>query len=185
MRHQERDRLKDKGTITVILGIDPGTVNFGYGLIKQLNSDYEYLHSGVIRVSQKKPLQERLKAIYDGLNQVLRDYRPDVAVIERIFFAGGIKASLGLGYARAVALLAVAQHDIPVYEYSTLEVKRAVTGYGRAEKTQVSDMVRKLLGLSRRPPYDSADALALCICHAHIISTRLIGDPRKSKDFLG
>ncbi len=151
----------------VILGMDPGTVNFGYGLIRQYNNDYEYLASGVLRVSGKRSLQERLKFIYSGLEEVIERYRPDVAVIEKIFFAGGVRASLGLSYSRAVALLAIAQHEIPLYEYSTLEVKRAVTGYGKAEKYQVSEMVRRILSLPERPPHDSADALALCICHAH------------------
>lgn len=155
-----------EGSLT-ILGIDPGTVNFGYGIIREENGDYEYISSGVLKVSNSKPLKDRLKFIYNGLEEIIRQYKPDVAVIEKIFFAKGIKATLGLGYSRGIALLVIANHDIPLYEYSTLEVKKAIVGYGRAEKNQVSEMVKFLLSLNRRPPHDSSDALALCICHAH------------------
>ncbi|MCX7794607.1 MAG: crossover junction endodeoxyribonuclease RuvC [Thermodesulfovibrionales bacterium] len=180
MRHQGRDRnLKGstpskKGDSSspslTILGIDPGTSNLGYGIIKQKNSSYEYIDSGVIKVSKAKPLNARLKLIYDGLEEIIREHKPDVAVIEKIFFARGIKATLGLGYSRGIALLAIANHDIPLYEYSSLEVKKAVVGYGRAEKHQVSEMIRIMLSLDRCPPHDSADALALCICHVHTVT---------------
>lgn len=178
MRHHERDKqsivnirraaLKRIAPLT-ILGIDPGTVNFGYGIIRQKDGDFEYITSGVLKVSSKKSLKDRLKFIYNALEEIIEEYEPDVAVIEKIFFARGIKATLGLGYSRGVALLAIANHDIPLYEYSTLEVKKAVVGYGRAEKHQVSEMIRVILSLDKRPDYDSADALALCICHAHTI----------------
>ncbi len=157
----------------IILGIDPGTVALGYGLIRQLNAHYEYIDSGVIKVAGRKSLPERLCLIHRGLEELIDKYRPHVAVIEKIFFAGGVRATLGLGYSRGVALLAVAQHEIPVYEYSTLEVKKAITGYGKADKDQVSEMVRRILSLNTRPLSDSADALALCICHAHNIMVRL------------
>lgn len=178
MRHQGRDKTlpdiqkaswKCQAPLT-ILGIDPGTVNFGYGIIRQNNGSYEYITSGVLKVSSGKPLKDRLKFIYNALEELIEEYEPDVAVIEKIFFARGIKATLGLGYSRGVALLAIANHEIPLYEYSTLEVKKAVVGYGRAEKHQVSEMIRIILSLDKRPDHDSADALALCICHAHTIT---------------
>lgn len=158
----------------IILGIDPGTSNFGYGIIRQKKGDFEYIDSGILKVSKSKELKERLKFIYNGLEEIIKEYKPDVAVIEKIFFAGGMKATLSLGYSRGIALLAIANYDIPLYEYSTLEVKKAVVGYGRAEKHQVSEMIRHILSLDRPPPHDSADALALCICHAHTTGARSV-----------
>jgi crossover junction endodeoxyribonuclease RuvC len=179
LKHQGRDRLPvERGCNSqnhglIILGIDPGTVNLGYGIIRQNSREYEYVSSGVLKIPKTKVLHERLRIIYEGLEDIIKRYSPQVAVIEKIFFAGGVKATLNLGYSRGVAMLAVARYDIPIYEYSTLEVKKAITGYGRADKVQVGEMVKRLLFLNKKPDPDSADALALCICHAHNILTRI------------
>lgn len=166
-----------------ILGIDPGSIICGYGLIncsnelqvtsnklkKEKNSllNYEYLSSGRIVMPARKPLYVRLKELYTSLVDVISEYKPDEIVIEKIFFAKGTKAALSLGHARGVALLAASLTGLSIYEYSALEVKKAVVGYGRADKNQVQKMVKQILGLSRVLSSDSADALALAICHAN------------------
>ncbi len=150
----------------IVIGIDPGTVRCGYGIVRNNGDTCLYLKSGVIRADHRLPLHKRLKIIYDGLTEVISQYSPHVAVVEKVFIKG-IRASMGLGYSRGVALLAIANNNIPVYEYSPLEVKKAVTGYGRAEKNQIQKMVRLILGLQSIPSEDSADALALCICYTN------------------
>ena len=164
MKPQERNRAEIK-----ILGIDPGSINCGYGLIGLKGKTPFYLTSGTISAPQTRPLQIRLKLIHEGLRQILREHRPDEAVVEQIFFAKGAKAALNLGHARGIILLAAAQEDIPVHECSALEVKKAVVGYGRAEKRQVLEMVRLILNINEPLYPDSADALALALCHANTI----------------
>jgi crossover junction endodeoxyribonuclease RuvC len=152
-----------------ILGIDPGSIKCGYGLIGMKGKDPFYITSGTISASPSKPLQQRLKHIFDTLKDVIRASRPDDIVVEQIFFAKGAKAALSLGHARGIVLLAAAQENVNLHECSALEVKKAVVGYGRAEKKQVLEMVRLILNI-REPLYpDSADALALALCHANTI----------------
>jgi crossover junction endodeoxyribonuclease RuvC len=152
-----------------ILGIDPGSIKCGYGLIGMKGKDPFYITSGTISASPSKPLQQRLKYIFDTLKDVICASRPDDIVVEQIFFAKGAKAALSLGHARGIVLLAAAQENINLHECSALEVKKAVVGYGRAEKKQVLEMVRLILNI-REPLYpDSADALALALCHANTI----------------
>ena len=152
-----------------ILGIDPGSIKCGYGLIGMKGKDPFYITSGTIFASASKPLQQRLKHIFESLKEIIRDSRPDDVVVEQIFFAKGAKAALSLGHARGIVLLAAASGNINLHECSALEVKKAVVGYGRAEKKQVLEMVRLILNI-REPLYaDSADALALALCHANTI----------------
>lgn len=152
-----------------ILGIDPGSINCGYGLIQKSDSKnlITYLSSGRIVVSARKELHIRIKEIYSSLTEVISEYKPDEIVIEKIFFAKGSKAALSLGHIRGVVLLTASLTELPIYEYSALEVKKAVVGYGRADKNQVQKMVREILGINHTLSQDSADAIALALCHAN------------------
>jgi crossover junction endodeoxyribonuclease RuvC len=155
-----------------ILGIDPGSINCGYGLIQKSEvrsrkSEVKYLSSGRIVLFAKKPLYVRLRDLYTSLTDVISEYKPDEIVIEKMFFAKGTKAALGLGHTRGVVLLAASLTGLSIYEYSALEVKKAVVGYGRADKNQVQKMVREILNIKHSLSSDSADALALAICHAN------------------
>jgi crossover junction endodeoxyribonuclease RuvC len=152
-----------------ILGIDPGSIKCGYGLVGVQGKDPFYINSGTISTPSSKPLHERLKYIYQSLLEIIHESRPDDVVVEKIFFAKGAKAALNLGHARGIVLLAAASEGISIHECSALEVKKSVVGYGRAEKHQVSEMVRMILNV-REPLYpDSADALALALCYANTI----------------
>jgi len=159
-----------------VLGIDPGSIVCGYGLVSAGERTSHYIGSGRIAPPSSKPLHYRLRCIYEGLTEVIRQYRPDDIVVEKIFFAKGVKSALSLGHARGVAILAAASEDVNLHEYSALEVKKAVVGYGRAEKRQVQDMVRIILNI-KGPLYpDSADALALALCYLNTIKfMKLIG----------
>lgn len=151
-----------------ILGIDPGSINCGYGLIRYPNNPtLQHLSSGRIALPASKPLHSRLKELYISLADVIAEYKPDQIVIEKIFFAKGTKAALSLGHTRGVVLLAASLTGLSIYEYSALEVKKAVVGYGRADKNQVQKMVREILNIKHSLSPDSADALALAICHAN------------------
>ncbi|RJQ46765.1 MAG: crossover junction endodeoxyribonuclease RuvC [Nitrospiraceae bacterium] len=148
-----------------IIGIDPGTVCCGYGLVER-KSQLIHVASGEIRMNQKTPLPERLKVLHDSLNTVIHQYKPSHLCIEKIFYHKSIRSALALGSTRGVVLLLAAQNNIPVFEYNSTELKMALTGYGRAEKRQVQHMVKILLNLNSSPmSEDSTDALALCICH--------------------
>lgn len=150
-----------------ILGVDCGSRVTGYGVIDTRGADYVYVDCGVIKPRVSESLARRLQAIHHGLSEVIRDSTPDVAAFESVFHATNAQSALKLGHARGVSMLTAAQAELPVFEYSALQVKGAVTGYGRAEKSQVQHMVRALLKLSAAPePYDASDALAVAICHA-------------------
>lgn len=163
---------KQRDNAVRVLGIDPGSRICGYGIIEtairsrgRSKDGYIYIASGRIELSVKLPLHLRLKEIYDELTDIIREHRPTEAAVERVFFAKSARAALNLGHARGVSLLAATSERLPVYEYSALEVKKAVVGYGRAEKRQVQQMVRTILNLRTALSPDSADALALSICH--------------------
>ena len=164
-------RRQEKNKPRIILGIDPGSIVCGYGIIKSADSrqfqaaDTIYVASGRIMLPSKQPLDVRLKELYANLADIIREYSPHEVAIEKVFFAKSIKAALVLGQARGAALVAAASSGLPVYEYSALEVKKAVVGYGRAEKHQVQSMVSKILNLKTKLSADSADALALALCH--------------------
>lgn len=153
----------------VILGVDPGTAITGYGVISHDGAGrLKYISHGCVRTEPAENLGARLLLIYDALGGILDEYKPDVVSIEQLFFNRNVTTALSVGQARGVALLAAALRGIPVLEFTPLEVKQAVAGYGRADKRQVQSMVRALLHLEDIPkPDDAADALAIAICCAH------------------
>lgn len=154
-----------------IFGIDPGSERTGYGCVETDGRRHQLIDCGAISLARVDGFPERLARIHDELSRLLARARPDCVAVESVFFATNVRSALKLGHARGVAILAATQAGCPVAEYSPAEVKRAVVGYGRAEKHQVQQMVKLLLGLSRVPaPHDAADALAVAICHLHSAS---------------
>ncbi len=153
-----------------VIGIDPGSLRCGYGIVDVKDRFTTHVASGTIRLHAGQKLPQRLLDLYTALREVLRIYKPSEASVERVFFARNPKTALSLGYARGVVLLCLAEAGIPVTEYTAGEIKRAVTGYGRADKFQVQRMVQRLLGLEDTPQPDRADALALALCHANSTS---------------
>lgn len=150
-----------------ILGIDPGSKATGYGFIEQQGNRLIHLDNGAIFTRSNDALPLRLQQIYRQLCQLIEQHRPDAVAVEQIFMARNPASALKLGHARGVALLAGINADLPVAEYSALQVKSAVVGYGRAGKSQVQQMTRTLLNLPEIAQEDAADALAVAICHAH------------------
>jgi crossover junction endodeoxyribonuclease RuvC len=150
-----------------ILGIDPGSRATGYGLIEQQGNRLIHLDNGAIFTRSEEALARRLQTIYQELNRLITTYRPDAVAVEQVFMARNPASALKLGHARGVALLAGINAGLAVAEYSALQVKSAVVGYGRAGKHQVQQMTRTLLNLTEIAQEDAADALAVAICHAH------------------
>jgi crossover junction endodeoxyribonuclease RuvC len=151
-----------------VLGIDPGTMTTGYGLVERRGDTLQAVTFGVITTRAVLPFAQRLLHIHRELRTLLGRTRPDCAAVEAVFFAKNVQSALRLGQARGVALLALAEEAVEIHEYSALEVKQAITSYGQAGKEQVQEMVRLLLGLQESPrPIDAADALAVAICHHH------------------
>ena len=150
------------------MGIDPGSSCTGYGIIEEIKNSLKVVHWGSVRSKPRQPFPQRLKFIYDELCMVIRKFDPDEVAIEDMFFANNVKSALKLGQTRGVAVLSAVNEGKLVAEYSPLEVKQSVVGYGRAEKTQVQDMVTALLRLKEKPePLAASDALAVAICHIH------------------
>ena len=149
-----------------ILGIDPGLRVTGFGVVDADGPRLRYVASGVIRIGTGA-LPPRLKTVHDGLAEVIREYRPQVAAVEIIFVNVNPQSTLLLGQARGAAITTAVVHELPVSEYTAMQVKQAVVGYGRAAKSQVQAMVQRLLALPGLPATDAADALACAICHAH------------------
>ncbi len=151
-----------------VMGIDPGTVTSGYGVVDEEGNSIFFVDAGVISTSPKLAFPQRLKRIYAGLSGVIEKYRPDAVAVENLFFAKNVQSALKLGHARGAALLAAVNGGVPVMEYTPLEIKQAVAGYGAAEKSQVQRMVKTLLNMKSLPgPHDASDALAAAICHIH------------------
>jgi len=150
-----------------IIGIDPGSRLTGYGVIDSIPGKVGFVACGVIKTTVKYPLANRLNEIFDGINEVIQLHDPEVAAVEEIFMSSNANSALKLGQARGAAVVAAMQNGLGVYDYSAKKVKRAVVGYGQAEKSQVQHMIRMLLGLSKEPSEDAADALAVAICHAN------------------
>ena len=149
-----------------VLGIDPGTINAGYGVVEQEGNRLRAVAYGAIRVSRRATFPERLRRIHEGLRAVIDDFRPDEAAIETVFGGKNIQSALHAGEGRGVAILAVALSALPLAEYSPAEIKKAVVGHGRAAKVQIQHMVRAILALTEVPASaDAADALAVAICH--------------------
>lgn len=152
----------------VIVGIDPGTATTGYGVVELREGGIGARDYGVIRTPAGAPLPQRLHSIYDNIARLFDEHAPDVIVVEQLFFSRNATSAFAVGQARGVLLLAAAQRNVEVVEYTPMEVKVGVTGQGRAPKEQVAFMVRALLSLDRTPrPDDAADALAIALCHAH------------------
>ena len=151
-----------------IFGIDPGSARTGYGCVESDGSRHRLVASGTISTSSAVEFPAKLLAIHARLTILLVECRPDCVAIESLFHANNVRSALKLGHARGVAMLAAVEAGVPVLEYTPAEVKRAVVGYGRAEKHQVHDMVKLILGVRDLPgPYDASDALAVAICHIH------------------
>ena len=154
-----------------VFGVDPGSLRTGYGCIDTDGSRHRLVACGAITTPAGAAFPEKLLAIHRGLGQLLRKHRPDCVVVENVFHAMNVRSALKLGHARGVALLSAVEAGYPLVEYTPAEIKLAVVGYGRAEKHQVGEMVRLLLGLDAVPePHDASDALAVAICHVHISS---------------
>jgi crossover junction endodeoxyribonuclease RuvC len=156
------------------LGIDPGSQVTGYGVIEKARSGLCHVVYGEIKPGRGATLSLCLQTIYDGLREAIRQSAPEALAIEDIFFGKNVKSLIKQGHVRGVAILAGKHMGVPVYEYSPLEIKKAVVGYGRAEKSQVQMMVRAILNLSELPPPDAADALAVAICHSNFLKAEPI-----------
>ncbi len=151
-----------------ILGIDPGIAIVGYGVVEKRANKYIPIEYSAITTAAHTPLEERLEIIYDKMNELLTRIRPDVMSVEELFFNNNAKTAFSVGQARGVILLAAVKHSLPVFEYTPLQVKQALTGYGRADKNQIQQMTKAMLGLPTVPkPDDVADALAIAICHGN------------------
>jgi crossover junction endodeoxyribonuclease RuvC len=153
-----------------VLGIDPGTATTGWGVLEQAFGETELrlVGYGTIITPAKTPLPQRLKTIYQGVRELISTHQPTASAIEVLFFSRNTTTALSVGHARGVAMLALAQAELPIGEYKPLEIKQAITGYGGADKKQVQRMVQMMLELEEMPrPDDAADALATAICHLH------------------
>jgi crossover junction endodeoxyribonuclease RuvC len=162
--------VKKAGTFRV-LGIDPGSHVTGYGVVENAAGGLRCVLHGEIKPVRGASLAVCLQNIFDGIREEIRRTTPEAMAIENIFYGKNIRSLIKQGHVRGVAVLAGAEGGLPVYEYSPLEIKKAVVGYGRAEKGQVQMMVRAILKLPELPPPDAADALAVAICHIHFRKT--------------
>ncbi|MBR2044251.1 MAG: crossover junction endodeoxyribonuclease RuvC [Clostridia bacterium] len=152
----------------IILGIDPGYALIGYGVISYSGGHFKTINFGAVTTPADMPFPARLEIIYRDINQLINEFKPDALSIEKLYFNTNTTTAIDVAQARGTIVLAAQMNKVPVYEYTPLQVKSAVTGFGRAEKIQVMEMTRSLLGLSKVPkPDDTADALALAICHAN------------------
>ncbi len=159
----------------IILGIDPGYATVGYGVLDYQRGRFQVLDYGAVTTPAGLDFPSRLQIIYEGITELCEKFHPDCMSVEELFFNTNITTGIQVGHARGVILLAGHQKGVEVFEYTPLQVKQSVVGYGRAEKRQVMEMTRQLLGLSRIPrPDDAADALALAICHAHSSKSNLL-----------
>lgn len=162
----------------IILGIDPGTATTGYGIIelKKNQKKPTFIACGCIKTFPQSSPEERLKKIYNELNKLIGKYRPNVLVVEKLFFFKNAKTAMPVSQARGVILLAGAKKKLPIYEFTPLEVKMNIVGYGRAQKIQIQKMIKLLLDLNEIPrPDDAADALGLALCCANLVKVRKSG----------
>jgi crossover junction endodeoxyribonuclease RuvC len=151
-----------------VFGIDPGSDRTGYGCVETDGSRHRLVACGAIATLPRDTFPSKLLTVHDRLATLLAECRPDCVAVESLFYAANVRSALKLGHVRGVAILAAVEGGYPVAEYTPAEIKRAVVGYGRAEKHQVQEMVKLLLGLDAVPsPHDAADALAVAICHVH------------------
>ncbi len=160
----------------VILGIDPGYATVGYGVIEYNGKGFRTVDYGAVTSPANLPFPRRLEMIFEGITELIDKFKPDAVSVEELFFNTNLKTGIAVAHARGVILLAVQKRGVPFFEYTPLQVKQSVVGYGRAEKMQVMLMTKSLLGLEKIPrPDDAADALALAICHAHASRSHLLG----------
>ena len=152
----------------IILGIDPGYAIVGFGVLEYKNNHFSVIDYGAITTDAGAPFNRRLEYIYDELTAIIEKYRPDAMAIEKLFYNNNAKTVIDVSQARGVIMLAAQKNGVPAFEYTPLQVKQSVVGYGRAEKKQVQEMIKRILFLEKVPkPDDTADALAMAICHGH------------------
>lgn len=169
-----------------VLGIDPGYAIIGYGAIEQNNNHLKPISYGAITTDAHTVFEDRLIEIYDDMQQILQQIKPQMLAIESLFFTTNQKTVIAVAQARGVILLSAKQFGIPIYEYSPLQVKQSVTGYGKATKKQVQEMTKRLLGLNKVPkPDDVADALAIGICHAYTAQSLQFGKQITKRQKMG
>ena len=159
-----------KRTCMVILGIDPGIATVGFGIIAAADGRYGAIEYGAVITKPHQLLETRLCEIYDAVTELIERYKPDCMAIERLYFTTNQKTAIDVAQARGITVLSAAIRNVPVSEYTPLQVKLSVTGYGKAEKKQVMEMTKSILGLAQIPkPDDAADALAIAVCHGHTV----------------
>ena len=166
----------------IILGIDPGYAIVGYGVIEYKNNHFSVIDYGAILTDAGTPFNIRLEKIYDGLCDIITRHRPEAMAIEKLFYNNNAKTVIDVSQARGVIMLAAQKNMVPAFEYTPLQVKQSVVGYGRAEKKQVQEMTRRILALEKVPkPDDTADALEMAICHAHASGSLMTSNLRIRK----
>jgi crossover junction endodeoxyribonuclease RuvC len=165
----------------LVLGIDPGTATTGYGLVRETaEGNFTVVEYGVILTPAGMPMEKRLLLLYQRLIELLLLHRPDAGAVEKLFFSRNVTTAIAVGQARGVVLLALAQQGLAAAEYTPMEVKQAITGYGGADKHQIQMMVQAILGMSEVPrPDDAADALAIAMCHLQSYRLRDLADGRE------
>ncbi len=152
----------------IILGVDPGYAITGYAIIEYVGNHFKLINSGAIETEAKVPMPQRLAKIYDDITMLIHEYKPDAIAVEELFYHSNAKTVIGVAQGRGNVLTAAAKTGTDIYEYTPLQVKQAVVGYGRADKKQVQMMVKTLLNLEKIPKLDdTTDAMAIAICHAH------------------
>jgi crossover junction endodeoxyribonuclease RuvC len=164
----------------IILGVDPGTIFTGFGIINYNKNSFTRVENGLIKLSPVKTISQKLESIYDGLDRVIKTYKPDEFAIETAFYGKNVQSAMKIGYARGVSMLAAAHNNISISEYSPREVKKSIVGNGAASKEQVNYMIRTILNIkSDKMRLDESDALAIALCHAF----RMKSPSKKSKDW--
>lgn len=157
----------------IILGIDPGTAMTGYGIVNKSQKGMDFVACGCVKTSPNDSAENRLNQIFNQINKLIKDFSPDVIVVEKLFFFKNAKTAIPVSQARGVILLAAARKKISTYEFTPLEVKMNIVGYGRASKSQMQKMIKNLLNLDKIPkPDDAADALGLAICYIYLLQSK-------------
>lgn len=165
-----------------ILGVDPGTLFTGYGIIEYDRNEISYIFSGVINIPATRGFAPRLQKIYDQLNVIIKKYKPDEFALETAFYGKNVQSALKIGYARGVSLLVAAHNGLPIKEYSPREIKKSIVGNGGSSKEQVQFMIKKLMNINKKKiKFDETDALAVAVCHAFKITT--FSSTKKSKNW--
>jgi crossover junction endodeoxyribonuclease RuvC len=151
-----------------ILGIDPGSARTGFGILEVTGDELRLIDSGLIRINPRQSFPAKLKTVFEGISSLIDSTHPEAMAVEDTFYAKNVRSALALGQVKGVALLAAVLKGCPVFQYSPLDIKKSVVGYGRAEKHQVQVMVQQILGIPEKPQvWDESDALAIAVCHAH------------------